>query len=663
MILKEVVLYNFGSYRGRVTLDLSPRSPNGSRPIVLIGALNGTGKTTLLDAILLALYGGRARCSTRGSLAYHEFLRGCIHRRTPASEGAEVSVCFDFSSPRMRAELRVVRRWRSTGKGMTETCEVYRDGQVDVELSETWAETVENLIPLGISNLFFFDGEQVRGIASSAEPTEEVKGAMRTLLGIDLPDQLRQDLEVIAARRRRSLAKEPRTKEALARAAEEYRAALARRGSALTDLGECQNQSDAAERELVLVREEFTARGGKTVSERRDVERELEAERQRLDDARARLREVVAGSLPILLVGPLLARAVDLATEETIASDAAALAVVLKRRDEEVLAAFANGGASRESVATLRAIFKEDRVRRGKAVRPTVLGATSADLAVIERAVTEAREAGVAARRILREIDVREQRLRRLEAQHRVTAAEEGMVAGFAALESAKERAVAARAALDAATARLAEAQQQASVLEAAYSRLSKEVDVDVALFDEDARVVRAADRVSVVMEEFRKRLLRRRVHELEQHICERFAELHRKEGAVHRVAIDPETFRLMLFDEEGQEVNRERMSAGEQQLLAVAFLWGLSLASGRMLPVVIDTPLGRMDHTHRRNLVERYFPRASHQVVLLSTDAEIDEGYRQRLVELGAVEREYRLHFDPEKRETTITDGYFWSA
>ena len=50
----------------------------------------------------------------------------------------------------------------------------------------------------------------------------------------------------------------------------------------------------------------------------------------------------------------------------------------------------------------------------------------------------------------------------------------------------------------------------------------------------------------------------------------------------------------------------------------------------------MIDTPLGRMDHTHRRNLVERYFPQASHQVILLSTDAEVDQTYQQLLHELG---------------------------
>jgi DNA sulfur modification protein DndD len=179
---------------------------------------------------------------------------------------------------------------------------------------------------------------------------------------------------------------------------------------------------------------------------------------------------------------------------------------------------------------------------------------------------------------------------------------------------------------------------------------------------EEDVRIVRAAERVSEVMEEFKRRLLAKKIHELERLVAERFTHLARKREFISRVLVHPETFELSLFDHDGQPVLKERLSAGEQQLLAVAFLWALAVASGRNLPVVIDTPLGRMDHEHRRSLVERYFPFAAHQVVLLSTDAEIDERYRDLLVEAGAIDREYMLRFNQDTRQSEITTGYFWS-
>jgi DNA sulfur modification protein DndD len=106
--------------------------------------------------------------------------------------------------------------------------------------------------------------------------------------------------------------------------------------------------------------------------------------------------------------------------------------------------------------------------------------------------------------------------------------------------------------------------------------------------------------------------------------------------------------------------VSFDKLSAGERQLLATSLLWGLARASGRPIPTVIDTPLGRLDSTHRRHLVERYFPVAAHQVILLSTDEEIHEQNLPRLK--PAIARSYRLEFDDALRRTTVEPGYFWN-
>lgn len=124
---------------------------------------------------------------------------------------------------------------------------------------------------------------------------------------------------------------------------------------------------------------------------------------------------------------------------------------------------------------------------------------------------------------------------------------------------------------------------------------------------------------------------------------------------------IDTETFRLVLYDHNGECLPKHRLSAGEKQILAIAFLWGLANASGRQLPVAIDTPLGRLDSEHRNHLVDRYFPQASHQVMLLSTDTEIRAEEVGRLRAAGAIAREYRLEYDPKQRQTAVVPGYFW--
>ena len=110
-----------------------------------------------------------------------------------------------------------------------------------------------------------------------------------------------------------------------------------------------------------------------------------------------------------------------------------------------------------------------------------------------------------------------------------------------------------------------------------------------------------------------------------------------------------------------GETVPSSKLSAGERQLLAVAVLWALAKLSGRQLPTVIDTPLGRLDSKHRKFFVENYFPNAGHQVILLSTDEEIVGGYYNSLK--NSIAKEYLVEYDEEEQSSVITNGYFNQA
>ena len=170
-----------------------------------------------------------------------------------------------------------------------------------------------------------------------------------------------------------------------------------------------------------------------------------------------------------------------------------------------------------------------------------------------------------------------------------------------------------------------------------------------------------AVPRVQATLTAFRERLTEKKLGELEQQVTQSFLLLLHKSSMVHRVMVETDTFRLELYDTEGEPLPIQRLSAGEKHLLAIAFLWGLANASGRQLPVVIDTPLGRLDSEHRSHLVERYFPKASHQVLLLSTNTEIRAEEVEQLRKAGTIAQEYLLDYDTKAKQTYIKEGYFW--
>ena len=152
--------------------------------------------------------------------------------------------------------------------------------------------------------------------------------------------------------------------------------------------------------------------------------------------------------------------------------------------------------------------------------------------------------------------------------------------------------------------------------------------------FEQEAstRIVSHAQHVRQTLRQFRTGVVERHVHRIERLVLGSLQQVLHKESLVSNLKIHPEYFSLELKGKNGQIISPDRLSAGERQLLAVALLWGLGRASGRPLPAIIDAPLGRLDAEHRSHLVERYFPHASHQVVLLSTDEEIGERYYEKL-------------------------------
>ena len=64
--------------------------------------------------------------------------------------------------------------------------------------------------------------------------------------------------------------------------------------------------------------------------------------------------------------------------------------------------------------------------------------------------------------------------------------------------------------------------------------------------------------------------------------------------------------------------------SAGAQQIVATAFIAGLNAFASKSAPVVIDTPLGRLDDIHRENILKYYNKMSKAQVIILYTPTEI---------------------------------------
>ncbi|HYX30524.1 MAG TPA: hypothetical protein VE863_18450 [Pyrinomonadaceae bacterium] len=175
---------------------------------------------------------------------------------------------------------------------------------------------------------------------------------------------------------------------------------------------------------------------------------------------------------------------------------------------------------------------------------------------------------------------------------------------------------------------------------------------------EESRNRVALARKVQATIEVYEKALQDRKLNELERLTTEMYKQLARKKDFVGEVKIDPAIFDITLHDPRGRVREKRSLSAGEKQIFAISLLWGLAQASNVELPIMIDTPFARLDSEHRTNIATQYFPRASEQVIVLSTDEEVDQKYVKLLRPF--IKQTYLIDHDDAERRSTIKPGYF---
>lgn len=658
MTFDRLIIQNFGLFRGLHEIELTP--PSGQRPIVLIGGLNGAGKTTLLDAIQLALYGPRARLSNRGALSYHDYLRRSLNRA--ATGVAIVELWFHHRSDGECHHYRVRRTWRVPGKTVAESIEVRVDDAIDPTLADRWDEIVEQFIPQGISHLLLFDGEQVEALADWQNSTELLRSALDSLLGLDIVEQLGHDLLALERRKRT-----------------EHRDAVdrARLDALNTEIAEQDRQLEAlaatiAETEDLLKKQEraykrfedkFRREGGELAAAREQLE--AEARRARADHTAAEnvLRDLASGEAPLLLVMDLLRGVHEQSDREHEAHHEALIAHRLAERDAQRLDRLRTTFADRPTILDeIGALFAPDQTHPKPAPPATAYLHLDGD--------TRARLHGLTGESLPRLAAWLTDRVHHAEQCRETMDAHDARLAGAPdadAIRHLVDQRTEHQRELTALTARLHSRREDIAAIATRRAALAQErekmLDVQIAedfRVEDLSRLLTYAERTREVMKTFRRAVLRKRIDRIADLVLEGFQALIRKPDFITALEIDPDHLSLRLIAADGHEMSPDRLSAGERQLLAISLIWGLARASGRSLPTVIDTPLGRLDSTHRRHLVERYFPYASHQVVLLSTDEEIDRAHAQRLAPF--IGHAYHLVHDPNTRSTAIQPGYFWS-
>ena len=644
MIIRKLKLHNFGVYAGDNEFVFK-----GSKPIILIGGMNGRGKTTFLEAVLLALYGQSSFAySDSEHKSYSGYLRSFVNR---GSDDDTCSVTLEFEINSGVPEYYMVQReWNTESKRPKEQLTVQKDGEYNEFLTNNWAMFVENVLPSALSSFFFFDGEQIAELAVD-HTNEQLKNSIRSMLGISVLDVLCNDINRNLKKMNRA-GKQDITADEIQSLRKEKDQASADMEVAEGELAKANAKLFKDNDALDALHELYTAKGGDAVNKRQDTLKTrgtLVAELSKENEA---LYGYAAEELPLLLVNDLLTEIKLQATDEHTSAvmqesvhqlDSFFSDFILTYSgDREAGQAFINYVKNRTTDnqtapvygLSEHAIFQVNNLIEGKLDR------------------TRQESCG-----ILKKKKRIEKKINELDSFLSVDVNDQELQDIYKKIKIAEQRIIDDQV-------KIAELEQKRSTINArlitATSEFNKRVEAYLAsaeIRDSAVRITKYSHIALNIIKRYRVELQKRKTDLLAATITECYLKLANKKNLIQRVEMDPETLDWRCLSVDGCEIPRDSLSAGEKQLMVISILWALSICSKKKLPVIIDTPLSRLDSLHRTALITTYFPNAGEQTIILSTDSEIDEGYYRLMKE--NIGDEYTLNYNEETKSTSIIKGY----
>ena len=652
MILTKLTLHNFGIYAGRHEINLAPKR---GKPIILIGALNGSGKTTLLEGIQFALFGKFSKFLDKSKSAYIDFLTNSINRRN-LENSASVSLEFFLNKRGDKQKYEVTRTWLFKNNGIpNESIQVTLNDELSSELSERWVEISETIFPSQLSDLFFFDGERIESLAQPARCSELIRTGLNSLLGLDLVNDLNKTLITLERRLKSEVISESEK--------EEFKKLLSKISDVESDISLLTYESkQVTEKKVRLfqtleeLRIQLQQQGGDLYVQRDQLAHRHNNLIVEIDNKRNELVEISASVLPLCLLDDLMKDAESHSMNGLTSSQ--------KEVVKESLETFS---VNIFQELSLRNEFTDAQIELIKSIHITLLAINTKENNYPEinlsresifRNRTESSIKKLNSLQLLLELGKFNTELDQIEKHLLAVPNAEKLAPLFHEIKLIEEE--------------IRKNEISEKSLDDQKSKKGRELDslnTKSQKFLEEEKKYQANELLHLKMKEqlvtgrkalnlFEEKIRTKHLKTLEDLIKDGIKLLLRKKSLIKSIAICPNTFQLTLNVVGKGLVPSSKLSAGERQLLAVSVLWALAKTSRIKLPTVIDTPLGRLDSNHRNTFVEKYFPKAGEQVILLSTDEEIIGQYYESIK--GHLSHEYLIEYDDTSQSSNITTGYF---
>ncbi len=309
MIIHSLTLQNFGIYAGEHTFQLSPEY-NGrfQQPIILLRGQNGVGKSTLMKAIRLALHGKLSLGNRTTQKEYESYLVQQLHRRVTGETAvtAAVELTFDHVFLGQRHQYRMRRQWGMPNGRLTAELHLWIDDEPSPESEEENEHLLRELVPPGVAELFFFDGEKVTTLAEASDASDALLAeTVKNLLGLHLVEQLDRDLDIYLTRQT-GIQELQQYQLELTQLHEETAKLQQQHDHNHDMLADCRQRLSAKREEIALLESRIAREGGQYAAEETARHDERQAILPALAQSQQEIEELCRGLFPFAVAPNLL---------------------------------------------------------------------------------------------------------------------------------------------------------------------------------------------------------------------------------------------------------------------------------------------------------------------------------------------------------------------
>ncbi|MFJ8099437.1 DNA sulfur modification protein DndD [Lysinibacillus sp. NPDC096212] len=661
MLLKRVTFNDFRLYKDFNEIDLTISGKN----IILIGSPNGAGKTSILEGILLALYGSQAKLTSGET--YDQFIRDCINTESYRKGNRKFYIEVEFEgNNESEKNLLIKREWRIRENDCIENLSITEDGQELKQFEDDLDKTqfIQNIIPFGVSQFFFFDGEKIQYMAedNDFDSSDSLSSSIRDILNINIYHQLVEDLYSYEINQKRSQANiklsDIRKVEAEIEATSEVIAEIEK------ELDDAQLSKVKLGVEMNEIKKWLREQGISSINKRADIQEEIEHLKHSREEIRDVVFSFIDNELPYVLLSPVINDIGEQLQKENQYNKAK----MLSRQNHENFYLVLESLNSDKIIPPLTPMQKDilaqemqliwarinkpiirENVEIIHDLSPSDLEVLNNDISYITSYLTngnsDLEKTFSLFEKTSKDINEKIQLLKKLPTSDNVLKKESQLEEYEITIKSLEDNIRICQNNLD-------EQNNKKKTLLNSRIELIEQIKVT----QEIQTKINESEKIRKALLEFINKLTIEKAHDVEQLLTEMFNKLTRKDYLVKRFKINPNTFDITFENMHNEVLPKRRLSAGEKEIFSISLVWALAKASQKPLPIVIDTPLGRLDKVHRTNLLTHYFPYASQQVIILSTDEEVADEWREMIK--NNIAKEYLITDCGEK--TSIKKGYF---